>query len=176
MAKAILSEIVPEEVALYAKETIIQVYMKNRVQRAEASLSVCTQSDDCILPLIPVELKGEQIWGILDTGATKNYISRKAVELLKLRPLRWETTRLRTVEGQGKSAKRAVYEVKTCTTKGESFEFEAVELDQTNFAKVGRTQSKDLKMRYSHLKGLHIPECRDGTYEIHILFWRSNIY
>ena len=40
------------------------------------------------MPLIPVEVKGQQIWGILDTGATKNYISRKAVELLKLKPLR----------------------------------------------------------------------------------------
>ena len=90
--------------------------------------------------------------------------------MLKLRPLRWETNSLRAVEGQGKSAKRAVYEVKTCTTKGESFEFEAVEQDQTNFAKVERTQSKDLKMKYSHLKGLHIQESRDGTYDIHILF------
>ena len=90
--------------------------------------------------------------------------------MLKLRPLRWETNSLRAVEGQGKSAKRAVYEVKTCTTKGESFEFEAVEQDQTNFAKVERTQSKDLKMKYSHLKGLHIQEGRDGTYDIHILF------
>ena len=143
---------------------------EERIQRAEASLSVYTQGDDCILPLIPVELKGEQIWGILDTGATKNYISRKAVELLKLRPLRWETTSLRTAEGQGKSAKRAVYEVKTCTSKGENFEFEAVGLDQTNFAKVERTQSKDLKMKYSYLRGLHIPESRNGTYEIHILF------
>eukprot|EP00795_Rhopilema_esculentum_P012567 gene12567-3266_t len=35
---------------------------------------------------------------------------------------------------------------------------------------VERAQSKDLKMKYTHLKGLHIPESRNGTHEIHILF------
>ena len=49
-----------------------------------------TPSNDCIMPRIPVEVKGHQLWGILDTGATRNYISRKAVEFLKLKPLRWE--------------------------------------------------------------------------------------
>ena len=57
-------------------------------------------SNDCIMPLIPVEVKGQQIWGILDTGPTKNYISRKAVEHLKLKPLRWKINSLRAAAGQ----------------------------------------------------------------------------
>ena len=81
---------------------------EERDQKPEESLISYNPSSDCIMPLIPAEVKGQQIWGILDTGATKNYISRKAVGLLKLKPLRWETNSLRTAAGQT-TAKRGQF-------------------------------------------------------------------
>ena len=140
-----------------------------RAQKLEESLSAYTPSNDCIMPLIPVEVKGEQIWGLLDTGATKKYISRKAVEMLKLKPLRWETTSLRTAAGESKATKRAVYEIITHTTKEERLKFEMVCLDQDNVSKVNRAPRKHLRFKYSHLRSLFTPESRDGDYEIHIL-------
>ena len=128
-----------------------------------------TPSNDCIMPLIPVEVKGQQIWGILDTGATKNYISRKAVEFLKLKPLRWEVNSLRTAAGPTTAKKRAVYELRTYTVKGEEYRFEVVCLDQGNFSKVSRTPSEELKLKYDHLRGLSNSEGKDGNYEVHIL-------
>ena len=53
--------------------------------------------------------------------------------------------------------------------KGESFRFEVVCLDQENFSKVSRTPSEELKFKYIHLRGLFIPESKDGDYEIHVL-------
>ena len=42
-------------------------------------------------------------------------------------------------------------------------------LDQGNFSKVSRTPSEEMKLKYDHLRGLRIPESKDGNYEVHIL-------
>ena len=142
---------------------------EERSRNDGGSLTVLTPSEECILPLIPFEVKGEEVWGVLDTGSSKNYICRKAIERCKLSPIRWETTRLRTAEGIGRATKRPVYTLITYTQKGKRFEFEAMGLDQSNFSKIERVTSKELKLRHCHLKGLYIPESKDGKYEIEML-------
>ena len=121
------------------------------------------------MPLVPVEVKGQQKWGIVDTGATKNYINMKAVEHLKLKPLRWEITSLRTAAGPTTAKKRAVYELRTYIVMGEEYRFEVVCLDQVNFFKVSRTPNEELKLKYDHLRSLCISESKDGNYEVYIL-------
>ena len=128
-----------------------------------------TPSNDCIVPLVPVEVKGQQIWGILDTGASKNYISMKAVEHLKLKPLRWEINSLRTAAAPTTAKKRAVYELRTYIVKGEEYRFEVECLDQGNFFKVSRTPNEELKLKYEHLRSLCISESKGGNYEFYIL-------
>ena len=76
---------------------------------------------------------------------------------------------MRTAAGPTTAKKRAVYELRTCTVKGEEYRFEVVCLDQGNFSKVSRTPSEELKLKYEHLRGSCIPESRDGNYEVHIL-------
>ena len=76
---------------------------------------------------------------------------------------------MRIAAGESKATKRAVYEIIAYTIKGERLTFEMVCLDQENFSKLNRTPSKHLKFKYSHLRGLFIPESRDGEYENHIL-------
>ena len=51
---------------------------EERDQKPEEN-QLYTLSNDCIMSLIQVEVKGQQIWGILDAGSTKYYISTKAV-------------------------------------------------------------------------------------------------
>ena len=85
-----------------------------------------TPSGECALPLIPVEIKGETIWGFLDTCSTKNYNSRQAVERCSLKPVRWGTVSLRIVEGQGKTSTRPVYRISTYDLRGHKFEFEVI--------------------------------------------------
>ena len=142
---------------------------EERSRNYGGSLTVPTPSEECILPLIPFEVKGEEVWGVLDTGSSKKYICRKAIERCKLSPIRWETTRLRTAEGIGRATKRPVYTLSTYTQKGKWFEFEAVGLDQSNFSETERVTSKELKLRHCHLKGLYIPENKDGKCEIQVL-------
>ena len=129
-----------------------------------------TPSGECALPLIPLEIKGETIWGFLDTCSTRNYISRQAVEQCSLKPVRWETVSLRTVEGQGKTSKRPVYSIGTYDLRGHKFEFEVIGLDQSSFSEIERESSKNLREKYNHLRGLYIPESKDGKYMVHILF------
>ena len=133
------------------------------------SVTAFTPSEECILPLLPFEGRGEEVWGVLDTGSSKNYVCRKAIERCNLKPIQWETTRLRTAEGIGKASKRPVYALSTYNQKGERFEFEAMGLDQCNFAETERAPSKDLKSKYDHLRGLYIPESKDGKYEVQML-------
>ena len=128
-----------------------------------------TLSGQCVMPLIPFDIKETEIWGILDTGSTKNYITAKAVDMLKLRPDRWEETTLRTAEGMGRIKKKPVYNVCTYTRSGEKVNFAAVGLDQENFSIVERESSKKLRERYQHLQGLYIPDSKSGKYEIHLL-------
>ena len=67
--------------------------------------------------------------------------------MLKLKPLRWETTSLRTAAGESKATKRAVYEIITYTITGERLKFEMVCLDQENFSKVNRIPRKHLRFK-----------------------------
>ena len=89
------------------------------------------------------------MWGFLDTCSTKNYISRQAVEVCSLKHIRWETTSLRTVEGQGKSSKRPVYRISKYGLRGNKFEFEVIGLDQSSFSEVERESSKNLREKYN---------------------------
>ena len=63
----------------------------------------------------------------------------------------------------------AIYEIRIYTVKGESFRFEVACLDQENVSKVSRTPSDELKFKYNHLRGLFIPEGKNGDYEIQVL-------
>ena len=59
-------------------------------ERGEKESKNCgyTPSGECALPLILVEVKGKTIWGFSDICLTKNYISKKAVEVRSLKSIR----------------------------------------------------------------------------------------
>ena len=65
------------------------------------SLTVYTKyAEEKVLPaIIPVGIKGEVLWAYQDTGSRRNFISREAVKLLKLKPTRHETREILTVNG-----------------------------------------------------------------------------
>ena len=116
--------------------------MKKEI-RIQKKTNFTPPSNDCIMALIQVEVKGQLIWGIVDTRSIKNCISRKDVEHLKLKPVRWEINSLRTAAGQTTAKKRTVYELQTYIVKGKEYRFEVVCLDQGNFSKVSKTPSEN---------------------------------
>ena len=114
---------------------------RTNVLAAIVDVSGYTFSGDCVMPLISFDVKGNEMWGILDTGSTKNWITTRAISILKLVPERWEETKLRTGEGDGKYTKKPVYSICTYARNGEKGKFEAVGLDQEDFSIVERATS-----------------------------------
>lgn len=58
------------------------------------------QPAERVLPaMIPVSIEGQVLWAYLDTGSGRNFISREAVKMLKLKPTRHETREILTVNG-----------------------------------------------------------------------------
>ena len=49
--------------------------------------------------IIPVSIEGQVLWSYLDTGSGRNFISREAVKLFKLKPTGHETREILTVNG-----------------------------------------------------------------------------
>ena len=138
---------------------------EERVEESQNASFNCgyTPSGECVLPLIPAEVNRETIWRFVETS-TENYISRQAMEACSLKPIRWETINLRTVEGQGKSSKRPIYRISTYDFRGHKSEFEVIGLDQSSFSEVERESSKNVCEKYNHFLGLCIPESKDGKY------------
>ena len=59
-----------------------------------------TYAEEKVLPaIIPVCVEGEILWAYLDTGSSRNFISREAVRKLKLKPARHESCEILTVNG-----------------------------------------------------------------------------
>ena len=57
-------------------------------------------AEEKVLPaIIPVSIGGQVLWAYLDTGSGRNFISREAVKLVKLKPRRHETREILTVNG-----------------------------------------------------------------------------
>ena len=54
-------------------------------------------AEEKVLPAIPVSIEGQVLWAYLDTGSGRNFISREAVKLLKLKPTGDETRKILTV-------------------------------------------------------------------------------
>ena len=117
----------------------------------QRTVSGYTSTNYCVMPLVPFPVKGYDIWGILDTGSTKNWISLTAVRKLKLTHHGWEMIRLRIAEGPGPLRKKSIYKLFTYTYQGEQFESEAVGIDQENFSVFERASSKELRNKYNHL-------------------------
>lgn len=58
------------------------------------------QPAERVLPaMIPVSIEGQVLWAYLDTGSGRNFISREAVKMLKLKPTRHKTREILTVNG-----------------------------------------------------------------------------
>jgi len=71
--------------------------MQNEVSQTSSPTEVSltgytTYAEEKVLPaIIPVCVEEEILWAYLDTGSSRNFISREAVKKLKLKPARHES-------------------------------------------------------------------------------------
>ncbi|KAL9976623.1 hypothetical protein ACROYT_G013945 [Oculina patagonica] len=120
--------------------------------------------EERVLPaIIPVSIEGQVLWAYLDTGSARNFISREAVKMLKLKPTRHETREILTVNG----TKVQSMDGKSC----EEIEFTGSKL--VDFTTVRRPGMNQLKLKYSHTQDKRFYMTSTGEHQIHLILGDS---
>ena len=60
--------------------------------------------EETLPPLLPVRIEGKVIWAFLDTGSGRNFISKDAMRILKLKPERFMIRDVTTINGTRQKA------------------------------------------------------------------------
>ena len=100
--------------------------------------------------IIPVSIGGQGLWAYLDTGSGRNFISREAVKLVKLKPTRHETREILTVSGT-KVQTMQIFDTHIMSLDGKSCEeVEFTGSKLADFTTARRPDMNQLKLKYSH--------------------------
>ena len=132
-----------------------------------------TTEEKSLPPTIPLEIQGIVFWAYLDSGSGRNFISRDAVERLKLTPTSHESRHIVTVNGVKKQS-LPLYQVTLKSLNGR--EQEKVEItgsSMADFTVVKRPKVKELKARYQHAQNKELYMTADDEYPIHIILGDS---
>ena len=125
--------------------------------------------EETLPPIIPVVSNGETLWGFLDSGSGRNFISTDAIKMLKLRPVRYETRNILTVNGTKKQS-LPVYKVTlNSVNKKESEEIEVTGVNLKDFTTITRPNLKELKTKFEHTKDKVYYMTSSGKYAIHLI-------
>ena len=153
--------------------------MQNEVSQTSSPTEVSltgytTYAEEKVLPaIIPVCIEGEILWAYLDTGSGRNFISREAVEKLKLKPARHESREILTVNGS-KVQSMPIFDTSIVSLDGKACE----ELELTgsrlaDFTTVKRPGMNQLKLKYSHTQDRRFYMTFGGEYQIHLILGDS---
>ena len=119
--------------------------------------------------IIPVNVQGEVMWAYLDTGSTKNFVSRDAVKKLNLKPERHEQREIVTLNGLTKQS-MPIYKIKINALSGEAQEeIEVTGSKLPDFTTVRRPNIPDLKLSHEHMKDKLFYYTEDGKCQIHFI-------
>ena len=127
-------------------------------------------SEEKSLPaIVPLKIKGETFWAYLDTGSGKNFISKEAVQRLKLNPKHHESRHILTVNGSKKSS-LPVFDVTIDSVDGEVSEhIEITGAQVRDFTTVKRPTFPELKEKYEHIRGKTFYRSESEEYPIHVI-------
>ena len=119
--------------------------------------------------IVPLKVQGETFWAHLDTGAGRDFISKDAAETLKLKPIRYETRHLVTVNGT-KQQSLPIYQIKINSVDGISSEkIEVTGVDLPDFTTIERPSIKELKERFQHTRDKRFYTQAGNKYTIHLI-------
>ena len=138
-----------------------------------STYTVSTQ-EKSLPAIVPVNIKGHTLWGFLDTGCGRNFISRDAVRKLKLEPAHHETRKVLTINGY-KTTHMPIYQTSIDSIDGKVRE--KVQLTGSNlpdFTTVRRPDiNVELKTKYTHTQGKRFYMTRKDEYPIHLILGDS---
>ena len=131
-------------------------------------------AEERVLPaIIPVSIGGQVLWAYLDTGSGRNFISREAVKMLKLKPTRHETREILTVNGT-KVQSMPIFDTRIESLDGKSCEeIEFTGSKIVDFTTVRRPDMNQLKLKYSHTQDKRFYMTSTGEYQIHLILGDS---
>ena len=129
-----------------------------------------TLTEEKSLPaIIPVNIKGQTLWAYLDTGSSRNFISREAVKKLDLNPTHHESREIVTVNG---TSTQSMPIFQTTITSLDGKVHEEIELTGSrlqDFTTVKRPDMNELKMKYTHTQDKRFYMTAKGEHPIHLI-------
>ena len=143
----------------------------SETQDPNATLSGYTPSvEERSLPAIePLKIQGSTFWANLDTGSGRNFISKEAVNKLKLNPIRHESRHIVTVNGTKKQS-MPIYDVTINSIDSKvSEKIEITGSKLTNFTTIKRPTLSELKEKYQHVQGKMSYRTASEEYPIHLI-------
>eukprot|EP00794_Sanderia_malayensis_P005871 gene5871-6564_t len=126
-------------------------------------------AEETLPPIIPCKINDETIWAFLDTGSGRNFISKEAIKMLSLKPERFETKTIMTVNGTKKQS-MPIYkmQIKSVDDKARE-EIEVTGADLRDFSTITRPDLRRLKTNYNHTKDKSYYMTPSGKHTIHLI-------
>ena len=126
-------------------------------------------AEEKVLPaIIPISIKGQVLWAYLDTGSGRNFISREAVKLLKLKPTGHKTCEILTVNGT-KVQSMPIFDAHIKSLDGKSCEVEFTGSKLADFTIVRRPDMNQMKWKYQHTQDKRFYMTSSGEHQIHLI-------
>jgi len=119
--------------------------------------------------IVPVKIKGEVMWAYLDTGSSRNFVSRDAAKRLNLKPKHHQPSEIVTLNGVSKQS-MPIYGVEINSLDGQAREeIEVTGSRLPDFTTVRRPNIRELKTRYEHTKDKTFYFTENGDCQIHLI-------
>ena len=124
-------------------------------------------------PMIPINIRGTILWAYLDSGSSRNFISREAIQRLKLTPVCHEKREIVTLSGTTKQS-MPIFEVTMTSLDGKASEkIELTGSEMPDFTTVRRPKLMDLKSKYEHVADKKFYMKHGDEYQMHVILGDS---
>ena len=119
--------------------------------------------------IIPIKIKGTTFWAYLDSGSGRNFVSKDAIDKLKLKPKGHETRHILTVTGTKKQS-MPIFNVTVESVDGkESKRVELTGTKMVDFTTVRQPTIAEVKEKYPHVREKIFYRTANEEYPIHMI-------
>ena len=125
--------------------------------------------EETLPPLLPVRIEGKVIWAFLDKGSGRNLISKDAMRILKLKPERFMTRDVTTINGTRQKAMPIItVTIESLDKKArEAIEIAGVEIN--DFTTIRRSDLRRLEQKFAHTKDKEFYITSTGEHQVHMI-------
>ena len=119
--------------------------------------------------IIPMKIQGVTFWAYLDTGSGRNFVSKEAINKVRLKPKRHNRRHILTVNGT-KEQSMPVFAATIESADGSvSKSIELAGSKMSDFTTVRRPTIAEVKEKYPHVRGKTFYRTANEEYPIHVI-------